>query len=205
MTSKGVAKRREGKSMRDCKKNFGGMLALQCSELNAVMARLRRLAAIDSGAAILEMAISSALLFSMFFGVFEISLASYTSHYVADAAREGARYAIVRGSLSCTNTPILQNCGASPTTIAAYVKGVQYPGILPANMTVTVGYMTGTSSVSSGSMLTTWAACNPATTTCNIPGNMVNVQVSYAFVISVPFAPKKTINVSSTSQMVVQQ
>lgn len=203
MTSRGFEKRREGKSMRDWKKNFAGMLALRCSEFNAVMARLRRLAAIDSGAAILEMAISSALLFSMFFGVFEIALASYTSHYVADAAREGTRYAIVRGSLSCTNTPSLQNCGASPTTIAAYVKGVGYPGILPANLTVNVTYMTGASSTSSGSMLTTWSTCS--TSPCNVPGNMVNVQVSYAFGLSVPFVPHKTINVSSTSEMVIQQ
>jgi Flp pilus assembly protein TadG len=205
MISKGVEKRREGKSMRDWKRDFTDVFALQCSELNAAITRLRRIAAMDAGAAILEMAISSALLFAMFFGVFEIALASYTSHYVADAAREGARYAIVRGSLSCTNTPSLQNCGASPTTIAAYVKGVGYPGIVPANLTVNVSYMTGTSSVASGTMLTTWATCNTATTICNVPGNMVNVQVSYAFVISVPFVPKKNINVSSTSQMVIQQ
>ncbi len=165
--------------------------------------KMRRIASSDAGAALVEMAISSALLLSMFFGVFEVCLASYTSHYVADAAREGARYAIVRGSLSCTNTPSLSNCGASPDTIANYVKGLNYPGIVPGNMTVNVSYLTGTGDISTGSLLTTWAACS--TSPCNNPGNMVNVNVTYAFGLSIPFVPHKTINVTSTSQMVVQQ
>jgi len=190
--------------MHDWMRNFAGMLALRGSESNAMMVRLWRLASVDAGAAVVEMGIASALLFSMFFGVFEISLASYTSHFVADAAREGARYAIVRGSLSCTNTPSLSNCGASPATIANYVKHLNYPGIDPASLTVNLSYLTGTGDQTSGSLLTTWAACGTGTG-CNAPGNMVNVQVSYAFGISIPFVPHKNINVSSTSQMVVQQ
>jgi Flp pilus assembly protein TadG len=202
MSSKRVERRQEGKSMRNWKRNFAGMLALRGSDSDAMMVRLRRLASVDAGAAVVEMGIASALLFSMFFGVFEISLASYTSHFVADAAREGARYAIVRGSLSCTNTPSLSNCGASPDTIANYVKHLNYPGIDPAKLTVNVSYLTGTGDQTSGSLLTTWACTGTCT---NLPGNMVNVQVSYAFGISIPFVPHKNITVSSTSQMVVQQ
>ena len=169
------------------------------------MAKLRRIAMSDAGGNVLEMALSSAILFSMFFGVFEVALGSYTSHYVADAAREGARYAIVRGSQSCVNTPNLSNCNASTTAIANYVKGLSYPGIVPANMTVSVTYLTGTTvtDTSTGQTLTTWAACSSGT--CNTPNNMVNVAVSYAFPLAIPFAPKRTINVSSSSQMVVQQ
>jgi Flp pilus assembly protein TadG len=178
--------------MREWKENFA-----------AAMVKLRRLAVEDAGANVLEMALSSAILFSLFFGVFEVALGSYTSHYVADAAREGARYAIVRGSKSCINTPSLSNCNASPTTIATYVKGLRYPAIVPANMTVNVTYMTGTTDTSTGQTLTTWAACSSGT--CNVPNNMVNVAVTYAFPLTIPFVPKKTINVSSTSQMVVQQ
>lgn len=189
--------------MRNRKRNFVGKRPLQVSEFADAMVKFRRIAVNNAGAAVLEMGIASALLFSMFFGVFEIALASYTSHFVADAAREGARYAIVRGSASCGNTPSLSNCGASTDTIKAYVKGLNYPGIDPANLTVNVSYLTGTGDQSSGSLLTTWASCS--TNPCNNPGNMVNVQVSYAFGISIPFVPQKTINVSSTSQMVVQQ
>jgi len=42
----------------------------------------------DTGSAIVEMALSSSVLFAMFFGMFEMSMASYTYHYVSDAARE---------------------------------------------------------------------------------------------------------------------
>jgi len=203
MIAKNVEKGQEGKTMRDWKRKFATVLTLRDPGVVAVISRLRRVAAVDNGIAIVEMALSSAVLFAMFFGVFEISLASYTSHYVADAAREGARFAIVRGSTSCANTPNLSNCKASTDTIAAYVKGLTYPGINSANLTVNVSYLTGTADTSSGSLLTTWATCSSGT--CNVPGNMVNVNVTYAFGLSVPFVPRKTINVSSTSQMVVQQ
>jgi len=53
---------------------------------------------------------------------------------------------VVRGSTSCTNTPNLVNCNASPDTIGNYVKGLGYAGINPANMTVTTTYLTATTS-----------------------------------------------------------
>jgi len=203
MSRSGIERRQEGKSMRERKRNFIGISGLHGSGIAAAMVKLRRIAVSDAGANVLEMALSSAILFAMFFGVFEVALGSYTSHYVSDAAREGARYAIVRGAQSCTNTPNLSNCSASTDTIAAYVKGIKYPGIVTSNMTVNVSYLAGTTVVdSNGQTLTTWATCSPACS--NVPGNMVNVAVSYAFPLNIPFVPKKTINVSSTSQLVVQ-
>ena len=157
----------------------------------------------DAGGSIVEIAISSSILFAMFFGVFEFAWASYAYHYVSDAAREGARYAIVRGSVSCTNTPNLSNCNATPAMISTYVKGLNYPGINPANLTVTTSWLSATTSTSTGSTVTTWAACSSGT--CNQPQYMVNVVVAYAFPLTIPFVPNKTINVTSTSQMVVQQ
>jgi Flp pilus assembly protein TadG len=197
--------RQEGKTMLNWKIDFLTKRALRRSHLAAHMTRLLGTVASDAGSAIVEMALSCAILLSMFIGVYEVCLASYSSHFVAEAAREGARYAIVRGSLSCTNTPSLPNCGASTDTISNYVKSLQYPGIIPANLTVTVTYMKASSSTASGSLLTTWSACNSSTTTCNVPGNMVNVQVSYAFGLYVPFVPSNSLNIGSTSQMVVQQ
>jgi len=203
VSGKIIEKKQEGKSMRDWKNKVARVKALKSSELGGAMVKIRSVVLNDAGGALVEMAISSTLLLSMFFAVFEVGLGSYASHYVADAAREGARYAIVRGSISCSNTPNLSNCGASTDTIAAYVKGLPYPTLNPANMTVNVSYLTGTSSVASGSMVTTWATCSSGT--CNQPGNMVNVQVTYSFPLLIPFAPRKTISLSSTSQMVVQQ
>lgn len=201
MTGRIVERRQKGTRM---KGNFTRMLTLQGTSFAAAIGRLRHIAVNDAGSAVLEMAISSTVLFAMFFGVFEAGLASYVSHYVSEAAREGARYAIVRGSLSCTYSPNLSNCGASQTTIANYVKGLSYPGLVPANMTVNVSYMTGTGIVNSttGLLSTTWASCAGL---CNNPGNMVNVAVSYQLPLTVPFVPQRVLTVSSTSQMVVQQ
>ncbi len=153
----------------------------------------------DGGSAIVEMALSSSVLFAMFFGMFEMSMASYTYHYVSDAAREGSRYAIVRGSTSCTNTPGLTGCDANSDTIAAYVKGLGYPGINSTQyMTVTTTWYTP-----STTQPTTWTLCTVAP--CNAPKNLVKVVVLYAFPLSIPFVPAQTINVGSTSQMVVAQ
>ena len=183
----------------------GRLWPLQGNEVYKTAKRIRRCVVNDAGGAIVEMALSSAILFAMFFGVFELSFASYTYHYVAAAAREGARFAIVRGSTSCTNTPNLSNCNASDTVIGNFVKGLPYPGInAAANMTVTTTWLTATTDTSTGATLTTWAACG-TTASCRAPGNMVSVTVTYAFPLMIPFVPKKTINVTSSSQLAVQQ
>lgn len=196
--------RQKGKNMRRWQGNFCRLLPLSDTKVARGLKRVRRRFFNEAGGAIVEMALSSSVLFAMFFGVFQTSMASYTYHYVSDAAREGARYAIVRGSTSCINTPNLTNCNASATTIGNYVKNLGYPGInSTANMTVTTTWLTATTDTSTGTTLTTWATCSSGT--CNVPGNMVKVAVSYAFPLSVPFVPKRTISVSSVSQMVVAQ
>src|ERR1017187_6090213 len=158
----------------------------------------------DSGAALVEMAMSCLVLLAAFFGVFEFSLASYTYHYVSEAAREGARYAMVRGSTSCINTPNLSTCNATATQISNYVKDLGYPGInSTSNMTVAVSWLTATTVTGGSSTTTTWAACS--TGTCNLPGNMVKLVVTYAFPLTVPFSTRNTIDVTSTAQMVVSQ
>lgn len=184
-------------------KSRGGISVLKGKEAVGIIDRIRRRVADDAGGSLVEMAISSTILFAMFFGVFEFSWASYSYHYVSDAAREGARYAIVRGSTSCVNTPNLSNCNATAAQISTYVKGISYAGINPANLTVTTTWLTATTSTSTGSTVTTWATCSSGT--CNTPGYMVNVLVTYAFPLSIPFVPNRTISVNSTSQMVIQQ
>jgi Flp pilus assembly protein TadG len=155
----------------------------------------------EDGASIVEMALVVCLLvLPMFFGIFDMSLALYSYHYISDAAREGSRYAIVRGSTSCANTPSLTNCGATPTQIQTYVQNLGYPGINGANnMTVTTTWYTP-----SASPPTTWSLCG-ATPACGAPGNLVKVKVAYAFPLSIPFYGSRTLNMASTSQMVVAQ
>jgi len=154
----------------------------------------------DEGATLVEMALVSAILFAMLFGLFEMTLAFYTYHFVSEAAREGSRYAIVRGATSCTNTPNLTNCNASEPDIATYVKSLGYPGIDAANrMDVTVNTLQGGSP---GSM--TWTSCGEGMA-CNQPGDQVQVIVTYHFPLSIPFWKATTLNVSSTSTMAIAQ
>lgn len=148
----------------------------------------------EEGAALVEIAISAVILLAMLFGIIEFSLAFYTYNYVSDAARDGTRWAIVRGA-QCLS---LDHCNATTTDISNYVKSIQYPGIDSAKMTVTANWYT-----QSGATPRTWSLCDPAATTCNVSGNQVRVTVTYAFPLSVPFWRVTTLNVSSTSSMVV--
>lgn len=152
----------------------------------------------EDGASLVEMAISCTVLFAMLFGICQMSLGLYVYHFTSEAAREASRYAIVRGSTSCTNTPSLANCNATAAEIASFVQGLTYPGITASNISVNTSWNSASSSTP-----TTWSACS--TGTCNAPGNMVKVVVSYPLKFSIPFATTLSLNLSSASQMVISQ
>jgi Flp pilus assembly protein TadG len=155
--------------------------------------RVRQHACNECGATIVETAISFSLLICSLLGAFQIALALYTYHFVSDAAREATRYAIVRGSTSCSNTPNLANCNATAAVIQAWVRNLGYPGINPNNLTVTTTWPT------------TGANCYPSTSPCNNPSNLVNVAVNYVFPLNVPYWKTGSINIVSSSQMVISQ
>ena len=144
----------------------------------------------EDGAAILETALSAMILVSLVFGIIETSMALYAYHFTAEAAREGTRYAIVRGS-SCSGSS--SGCPAQASDVQSYVGGLAFPGINPAAITV----------------MTTWptmgASCTPSSNPCNNPGNIVVVTVDYRFPLSIPFIPSSTLNMTSTSEMVISQ
>jgi Flp pilus assembly protein TadG len=148
----------------------------------------------EEGSAIMETAMSSIILLTFIFGGMEAGFAVYSYHFISEAAREGTRYAIVRGS-SCVNpTDFATACPALDSDIQSYVKNLGYPGIDPSNMTVSVahaGYPTG-------------VTCTPSAT-CNNPGNLVTVTVTYNFALNVPFIPAQTYAMSSSAAMVIQQ
>lgn len=153
----------------------------------------------ESGATMVEMALSSAVLFSMIFGIIELSLGIYANHFVGEAAREAARYAIVNGS-ACQNMPDC-NFTDTNTTLLNFVKGLGYPGIDGSKLTVTSSWYYPSPA---GTQNPTWTAC-AAGNTCNNPGDMVKVQVQYQFGIAIPFWGAGTINEASTSQLVISQ
>ena len=156
----------------------------------------------EEGTALIEAALTAAITLSVLFGLLEMAMAFYAYHFVSDAAREGSRYAIVRGSDSCTNTPNLTNCNATAAEIQSYVTNLGYPGINSNNLSVTTTWLKAT--LSGSPATTTWSTCSPASCT-NDPGNMVKVVVSYSFPLNILFFSKSTLNISSTSEMVISQ
>jgi Flp pilus assembly protein TadG len=142
------------------------------------------------GATMPEMAVAAACFFALLFGIIDFSRALYTYNFVGQLAREGARYWIVRGSTSCTNSNSqLANCNATTAEITAYVK-----------------------SLNEGATSTPLISVSPAPVSCpnggvasTAPGCTVSVTVTYPFKFMMGFVPKATLNMSSTSEMVVSQ
>ena len=140
---------------------------------------------------------SIGVLLIFMFGVFEGCLAIYSFHFISEAAREGSRYAIVRGSTAgsaCGTSYGSYDCIASSANIQSYVQNLGYPGIIPSNLTVN----------SSWAAYALGSTC-PAAPPCNSPGNQVTVTVTYSFPLNVPFLPPKTYSMSSSAAMIIQQ
>jgi Flp pilus assembly protein TadG len=132
-----------------------------------------------------EYGIVLALLLMMLFGLIDFGRALYAYHFVSEAAREGTRYAMVRGS-ACQSP----GCPASPTDIQNYVKNVP-AGIDAAQLTVTPTWNPNGSANCTGPQ--------------NAPGCVVEVQVSYNFNFMLPFLPRSTVVMQSSSEMVISQ
>jgi len=132
----------------------------------------------NRGAVLLEFAAVFTVLFMFLFAIMDLSRALYAYQWVADAAREGTRYAMVRGA-TCKSWP--SACPASASDIQSYIKSVP-AGINPQAVTVT----------------TTW-------TPDNQPGSLVQVQVQYSFQPIFPLIPKGALVMSSSSQVVISQ
>jgi len=123
------------------------------------------------GSSLLEYTVVLTVMLAMLFGVIDFGRALYAYHFVSDAAREGTRYAMVRGS-TCN-----QGC------IQTYLENVP-AGIDATQLSVTPSWPNGG---------------------CNTAGCPVRVQVSYNFNFLLPFLPKSTLVMQSSSQMVISQ
>lgn len=159
------------------------------------LVEVRAFAGNEEGADLIDFAISVSVLMSVVFGIIAVSLAVYSYFFVSDAAREATRYAIVRGSTLTTDctAPGYATCIAQPADIQSYVREMGFPGIVANNLTVTSTWLT-----SAG------GACGTSDS-CKVPGNQVKVSVSYPFPLSIPFIPHGTINMASSSTMVIAQ
>jgi Flp pilus assembly protein TadG len=135
----------------------------------------------EEGSSLVEFAVSSAVLFMCLFGIFGLCGALYSYNFVADAAHEATRYAIVRGS-DCSG---LTNCNLSTSgPLQTYVRSLGYPGINPNNLTVAATWPGG-----------------------NAPGNTVSVTVTYTYPLNIPFWKQSgtILHLTNTSAMTISQ
>jgi Flp pilus assembly protein TadG len=138
----------------------------------------------EEGATLVEFALCSVILFMFLFGIFGVCGALYSYSFVSDAAHEATRYALVRGS-ACTG---FTDCNVTSAQIQTYVRNLQYPIIVPSNLTAAA----------------TWSGANSPS---NAPGNIVSVTVTYTYPLNIPFWPRSgsILHLSSTSQMTISQ
>jgi len=156
----------------------------------------------EDGAALVEIAFSIVILLSVVFGIMITSLALYSYFFVSEAAREGSRYAIVRGNhtsfdpseMDCT-APGYATCIAQTGDtgdIQTYVRSLGFPGINTANITATTTYLNPDGT-----------ACGTGDG-CKLPTYQVKVTVTYpSYPFNIPFVSSQTLTLSSTSQMVI--
>lgn len=157
----------------------------------------------EEGAGLVETAFAISIFLMLLFAIFDFSLACYAYHYVSDAAREGSRFAMVRGS-KCSTYSSTTPCPAGVTDIVSYVDNFGYPGIDTTQMTVNVQTCAPTTTTSNGQPTTSWPTCSNDMT-YNAPGDQVQVTVSYPFLLSVPFWKSESLTISSQSAMVISQ
>jgi Flp pilus assembly protein TadG len=150
---------------------------------------VRRVRNGERGASLVETTIVMGVILALLFAVVDFGRAMYTYAFVAQLAREGARWAIVRGS-ACT---VLDHCNASSSDVQNYVQSLS-EGLTKASA------IAATASWSSSS-------CPAGAVATNAPGCSVSVVVQYPFSFMLPFmpGPNMTIPMSSTSQMVISQ
>jgi Flp pilus assembly protein TadG len=138
----------------------------------------------ERGSALVEFAIASTVALTMIFGIIDFGRGLYTYHLVANAARAGSRFAIVRG-----NTCAVAGCPVTSAQVQTYVRGLA-PGIDPNSLTVTATWPGGADCV---------GVVN------NNPGCPVVVTVTYPFKFMVALLPGFTMSMTSVSQMSISQ
>ena len=142
----------------------------------------------ERGVALPETAIIMTVLLVMMFGIIDFGRMLYTYSFVAQLARQGARWAIVRGA-GCT---VLDHCPAQrgATDITTYVQSLNEGAMSTSSIAANLQTPGGNSTCSS-------------TGPTNAAGCVAVVTVTYPFNFMLPWMPSTQIHMSSTSQMII--
>jgi len=153
----------------------------------------------ERGAEVVEFSLSALVYLAFVIGFLELCMVLFMLNSVAEASRQGARWASVRGTASSVTTngvtscsnPHISTCPAQASDIQSYID--KLPGMSAANATVTVNWCNadGTSGCTTSESNAT-------------PGHIVKVKVSYKFA-TVPYVRNAAITLSSTAEKVIWQ
>lgn len=132
------------------------------------------------GASLPETVIVMSVLMFLLLGIIDFGRALYTYSFVAQSARQGARWIIVRG----TNCTVVLPCNAQNSDLLAYVQSLSIGATNSSSLTASA-----TASPSSCGLHPPFA-----------PGCTVTVTVTYPFNFMFPFLPAG-ISMSSSSTM----
>ncbi len=135
----------------------------------------------QEGQALVEFALTSCVIFGFVFCLIELCLAFYTHCVVAETAREGTRYAIVRGATCVTASQA--SCTATASSINTFASGLGWPNLGNGTLSVATTFPDGNQN----------------------PGSRVQVKVTYVFPVNLVFVPQNSITMSSTSEMYIVQ
>ena len=128
-----------------------------------------------------EFAVTLPVLFTLIFCFMEMCLAFYTHNMISELAREGTRYAMVRGS-SCL-TSASSSCQATASQVNTFVSAVGFPNLGGGTITPVTTYPDGNAAI----------------------GSRVQISITYVFPITMPFVPTNSISMSSTSVATIIQ
>jgi Flp pilus assembly protein TadG len=152
----------------------------------------------ETGSELIEFAICAPLLFSFIFSIIFFSLALYANQFVANVAKDAARFAAVRGSTwngaICSATSSY-DCTATSSDVTNFVIGALPPGLSSANLSVSTAWP-GTTS--------TGDPCDTLNGV-NSPQCIVTIQVSYLFTFPLPFVKGGAIPMTGKSSMTIEQ
>lgn len=137
------------------------------------------------------------ILFPLMFGVIDFSRAAYDYHWVSNAARDGSRWASVRGA-SCVG--LSGGCPAASGDVQTYVQSLAVSGMNSGNVTASA---TWSGKGGDGNDCT-----NGGNQGSNSAGCVVAVSVNYSFTFSFPYLSSvtgRTLTLNSVSKMVISQ
>jgi Flp pilus assembly protein TadG len=160
------------------------------------MRRLNSLVCDEDGQDLVEFAIASGVFFMLIIGIIEFCLVIYAGSFVAFAAQQGTRYAMVRGSdwkAACASASSY-GCTATAGNVQDYILSLPHPGLNLKASNITPNWLGTTAAGSTVGCATTQYA----------HGCQVKVTVSYTFSLNIPFFGAAAIPLSSTSVETIQ-